>query len=234
MSHQNSPQPNSRKSTFVVLLSLIVILGILFGLNSLLVEQNKSDTQTINSLENDFYLKGDPQAKVRLVEYADFQCPACKFYSGVLKKLYQEINDQYGSSSLSIAYKHFPLIQIHKNAFQAAYAAEAALKQGKFWEMHDLIFEKQADWSEQLDARSIFETYAMSLGLDLNQFRLDRDSEETQNKVSQAYKEGVRIGLSYTPTIFLNGSKVTNQDGYEGLKAAILEKLNLASSTVKE
>jgi hypothetical protein len=109
-----------------------VILVILFGLNSFLTKENKNNTELINKVAVENYLKGDKDAKVRLVEYADFQCPACASYSPVINKLYNDINTEYGSSSLAIAYKYFPLIQIHKNAMISAQSVEAAGMQGKF------------------------------------------------------------------------------------------------------
>jgi len=225
--HQNS----SNNNLWIVIGSLAFILIILFGLNWVLMRNNKNDSEIINKIVNDHTIKGDVNAKVKLVEYADFQCPACAAQFPNIQKLFTEINSEYGSSSLSVTYKYFPLIQIHKNAMLASQSVEAAGLQGRFWEMHDLVFTNQKDWAEALDAKSKLENYATELGLDLDRFKLERDSEEVKNKISNSYKEAVKIGLNHTPTIFLNGVEVKDLGE---LKNLVLEQLGVATSSVVE
>ena len=224
----NYNQNPSNNNLWIVIGSLAFILIILFGLNWILMRNNKNDSEIINKVVNDHTTKGDAKAKVKLVEYADFQCPACAAQVSNLKKLFTEINAEYGSSSLSVTYKYFPLIQIHKNAMLASQSVEAAGLQGKFWEMHDLVFTNQTDWAEALDAKIKLENYATELGMDLDKFKLERDSEVVKNKISDSYKEAVKIGLNHTPTIFLNGVEVKDLGE---LKNSILEKLNVTTST---
>ncbi|OGC46761.1 MAG: hypothetical protein A3A94_01955 [Candidatus Portnoybacteria bacterium RIFCSPLOWO2_01_FULL_43_11] len=164
-----------------------------------------SDNQSaaiIDAISSSDWIKGNKEAKTILVEYSDFQCPACAVYYPLVKKL---IEDK--GNSFQFTYRHFPLPQ-HKNAEQAAYAAEAAGKQGKFWEMHDLIFERQDDWAEAENAKDIFKEYAQSLELNIEQFNQDRDSQAVKDKVQKDYTSGLTNKVNATPTFFLNGEKI--------------------------
>ena len=127
-------------------------------------------------------------------------------------------------AQVRFAYRHFPLPQ-HKNAKLAATVAEAAGKQDKFWEMHDLIFQNQSDWSEEKNAAVIFAKYAQDLGLDLAQFQTDIASEEIKAKIENDYKSGVKAGVNSTPTFFLNGKKINNPRNYDEFKNAIEQAL---------
>ena len=127
-------------------------------------------------------------------------------------------------AQVRFAYRHFPLPQ-HKNAKLAATVAEAAGKQDKFWEMHDLIFQNQSDWSEEKNAAVIFAKYAQDLGFDLAQFQTDIASEEIKAKIENDYKSGVKAGVNSTPTFFLNGKKINNPRNYDEFKNAIEQAL---------
>ena len=146
--------------------------------------------------------KGNPNATVELIEYSDFQCPACAAYYPYVKQMLAEYNDK-----IRFAYRHFPLSQ-HRNAPLAARAAEAAGNQGKFWGMHDLIFEEQKAWENNNKAGEVFTVLAQRLGLDMERFNKDIDSEEIKNKVENDFKSGLRAGVNSTPTFFLNGVKL--------------------------
>ena len=147
-------------------------------------------------------LKGNRDASVTLVEYSDFQCPACKAWHPVLKDITRDYADR-----IRFVYRHFPLSQ-HKQAELAAYAAEAAGVQGKFWEMHDMIFERQSDWAENSSARSIFLDMARLLNLDMAAFERDLDSDVLHKKVSNDLSGGLKANVNATPTFFLDGRKI--------------------------
>lgn len=208
-------------SLVVVVVSLLVIVVLLFGLNYILSKQNTGNTEVITKVEDARYTIGNADAKIKLVEYADFQCPACSVFSKVFPEVFNYINGKYGSSTLSLTYKYFPLVNIHQNALMSAYSVEAAKDQGKFWEMHDLVFEKQSDWSEALDAKSKIEDYAKSLGLDMTKFVADRDSDVTKQIVDKALVEATKLQLDHTPTIYMNGLEMKNLS----LSAKDIEKL---------
>lgn len=157
------------------------------------------------------WIKGSNEASVTLIEYSDFQCPACKSYSPLISRIADEYKDK-----LKIVYRHYPLPQ-HKNAKAASYAAEAAGKQEKFWEMHDLLFERQEEWSDENDITARFEGYAKDTGLDVDKWRTDYESQEVKDAVMADITLANSIGVNSTPTFVLNGKKVT-LSGYNDLK----------------
>lgn len=146
---------------------------------------------------------GDAKAPVTLEEFGDFQCPPCGLLHPVLKTMEQEFGPR-----LRIIFREFPLVSVHPYAAAAARAAEAAGMQGKFWEMHDLLYENQKSWSNAFDVRPIFEGYATKIGLDLEQFRRDSSSEAVAQRTLLDGKRGTSLGVKGTPTVFMNGSEV--------------------------
>lgn len=163
---------------------------------------------------------GNKDAKIILVEYSDFECPACAAYHPFVKQLVEEMGNDF-----AFIYRHFPLQQ-HKHAKLAAYAAEAAGNQGKFWEMHDMLFEHQKDWSSTDTARETFIGYADSLGIDRAQFEKDMDSDAVKDKVSDNYSSGVKLRVAGTPSFFLNGKKMEAFRSYEEFKTIIQDEIN--------
>lgn len=151
------------------------------------------------------HVRGSVTGKVTLVEFGDFQCPACSAYEPIV----QEVTAA-NSDTLKVVFKHFPLVQIHSNALLSAKASEAAGLQGKFWEMHDMLYDKQGEWANSLNSRDIFNGYAQALGLDMQKFAEDLESQSVQDKILNEYKEGVSLGVQGTPTFFVNGKKIEN------------------------
>jgi protein-disulfide isomerase len=149
---------------------------------------------------------------VVLEEYGDYQCPPCGQLYPELKTIEKEYGDQ-----VQIVFHHFPLMKIHKNALAAAHAAEGARNQNKFWEMHDLLYRNQKDWAELADPRPVFVSYAKQLGLNLDAFNRDLDSNVIDQKISADIQRGSAQGVTGTPTVFLDSHLVnyqaTNLDG---------------------
>jgi protein-disulfide isomerase len=139
---------------------------------------------------------GPADATVTLEEFGDFQCPPC----GKLSEPINQLQKQY---NLRVIYREFPLPN-HAHAKEAAFAAEAAAQQGRFWQMHDLLYREQVVWTNSSDARALFNAYAGMLQLDLDRFRKDMDSSEVQQQVDLDQHRGAAIGVKNTPTIFLN------------------------------
>ena len=215
-----------KKNNFVLwAIIAIVIIGSIFGVIKMASKPQVSNSGsnisalTISAINDNENVKGDKNAKVALIEYSDFQCPACASYYPILKKVSENLGAQ-----VKFAYRHFPLPQ-HKNAKLAATVAEAAGKQGKFWEMHDLIFQNQSDWSEEKNAAVLFAKYAQDLQLDLAKFQTDIASEEIKAKIENDYKSGAKAGVNSTPSFFLNGKKLDNPRNYDEFKNAILQAL---------
>lgn len=182
----------------VILLSLLVwTQGIGFFMPAP-ADQKASLAEIVSSDQT----KGNKKSKIELIEYSDFQCPACSYYHPYLKQIVEEFSGQ-----IRFAYRHFPLSQ-HQNAELAAKAAEAAGKQNKFWEMHDLLFENQSMWSASNKAGDIFAALAASLNLDVNKFNADINSQEIKDKVANDLQSGLSIGVNATPTFILNGQKL--------------------------
>lgn len=150
------------------------------------------------------HAQGNASAPVTLEEFGDFECPPCGMLHPVLKAMEAE----FGSAKLRVIFREFPLVPTHVHALAAARAAEAAGLQGKFWEMHDMIYEHQKDWHDAFDVRPIFESYATKIGLDLEQFRRDNSSEIVERRIFLDGKRAHSLGVKGTPTVFLNGREV--------------------------
>lgn len=144
---------------------------------------------------------GEAEAKIKIVKYSDYQCPACKYYVSFEKQLKEDFGNE-----VSIITKHFPL-NMHEYAQVAARAAEAARQQGKFKEMHDMIFAGQEQWARG-NAEAMFIGYAKSLDLDVEQFTADMNSADMQRIVMADKREGLNLNVNSTPTFFVNGTKI--------------------------
>jgi protein-disulfide isomerase len=170
--------------------------------------------------------RGPASATVTLEEFADFQCSAC---GGVYPSL-KTIEGEFGSQ-LRVIFREFPLTPPHVHGVQAAHAAEAAGLQGKFWEMHDMLFENQAKWAEAFDVRPIFEDYAGKIGLDVERFKQDQSSDAVEKRI---FLDGTRahsLGVKGTPTVFINGVEIPWEQvrTVDGLRAAVKNVLNHGS-----
>ena len=163
------------------------------------------------------HTKGASKPEATVVEYSDFECPACAAYQPMVEAVYAQYKDR-----ISFTYRHFPLPQ-HLNAPIAAYAAEAASNQGKFWEMGDMLFNGQNDWA-QLDtasAQAVFATYAQKLGLDMAKFKTDENSAAVKSRVERDLQSGTASAIDHTPTFFINGKMVNNPQSEAEFKALI-------------
>jgi len=199
-----SEQSNKAKKAigFFIAIILIVFLGSKLY-KTLAASVSESTKVSMTVLDSD-RVRGNKDAKVALIEYSDFQCPACGVYYTILKDL-----EKSYPNDLKIIYRNFPLTQLHKNAMLAAKAAEAAGRQDKFWEMHDLLFEKQADWSEGDLAKDKFQAYAKEIDLDEAKWLSDLDSKEVNDKISSDVAFGNSLAVNSTPTFYLNGKKIS-------------------------
>lgn len=157
---------------------------------------------------------GEPQ-EVYILKYSDYQCPACKAYVGAQEELKREFGDL-----IEIEYRHFPLSG-HQFAHLASRSVEAAREQGKFREMHNLVFEYQEVWSRG-GAEGHFDDFAEQIGLDMDQFRADRESDEIRQRVDSQREEGVRRQVNATPTFFINGQRLRqNPQSYEQFRSIV-------------
>jgi len=175
---------------------------------------------------------GSPNATVTIEEFADFQCPTCAVVHSKMK----EINALY-SGRIKFIYRNFPLTQVHKNAYDAAVAAEAAGMQGKFWAMQDQLFSNQKAWSDSQEARKIFEEYAQKIGLDVARFQNDMLGLPAKTRVDADLQRARALNLNGTPTVYINGREVPfEQTGVEMMRQVIdaeLQKANNQSQPIQ-
>lgn len=209
----------STKTTLIICAVIIFIFGALYVFSRGNSSGGVSTVKDTQVNEND-WTRGAQNPKVTLLEYSDFQCPACGAYEPVVLKIQKEFKD-----TLSFSYRHFPLSQIHQNALIASKASEAAGMQKKFWEMHDMLFENQSEWSTSGNAKDIFIGYAKKIGLDVIKFSSDIDSKEIEAKIKKSYEDGSILGVNATPTFFINGKNIKSPTNYDDFKKMIDEAI---------
>lgn len=209
------------KSNTNIVIGVIVLVAVgLMFLPQILRNTGSAEQQNI-TVQADDHVKGATSSSVVLVEYSDFECPACAAYFPMVTALVEQYKDD-----ITFVYRHFPLTQIHPRAVPAAVAAEAAGKQGKFFEMHDLLFENQETWAKEGVAQDHFIAYAQQLNLDIEQFTQDLDDEVLAKKVQKDFAEGRSLNVTGTPTFFLNGTKLTNPQSLQEFSSLIEAELN--------
>jgi protein-disulfide isomerase len=178
------------------------------------IPENKTLSETTDAAS--VHIRGNPNAVVTLEEFGDFQCPPCGSFATFVEVLLKEYD-----SRLRLVFHNFPL-PAHEHAREAALAAEAAGLQGRFWEMYDVLYREQVFWSYAPNARELFESYVGTIGLNLEQFRKDIDSEKVRARVDSDHALGDLLGVKVTPTIYINNQPVDPKDkNPEGVRAAI-------------
>ncbi len=172
------------------------------------------------------HVLGPATAPAHIEEFGDFECPPCGMFHPILEQMHKEFGDR-----LRITFREFPLVPTHKHALAAASAAEAAGMQGKFWEMHALLYEHQKEWKTQFDVRPIFEGYAQQIGIDVERFKRDRASDTVSQRIFLDGKRGHSLGVQGTPTVFLNGREVPFQSlmAAEQLRVLIQREIDSAA-----
>lgn len=184
----------------IAVIGLLVISFFVSQSGDPIIEENFANLEVQGSTPN---IKGNAESDLLLIEYSDFQCPACKAAAPAIDELVQQYGDQF-----AVEYRHFPLRSIHPNAQLAAQAAEAAGIQGKFWEMHDLLFENQTEWGQSFNPERFFRTYAEQLDLNVDRFRFDLESDEVKDVVNAQFDEAGDLGIPGTPGFVYNGEIV--------------------------
>jgi protein-disulfide isomerase len=171
------------------------------------------------------HVRGNPDAPVTLEEFGDFQCPPCGSAAVFIDQLVKEYHP-----NLKLVFRNLPL-PVHKYAREAALAAEAAGLQGRYWEMHDVLYREQAVWSKADNARELFDSYAGMLGLNLNQFKKDMASEKARQRIESDQERADSLGVRSTPTVFINNQELApNEKTPDRLRAKIDAALKQKSS----
>ena len=188
------------KTFWAILAVIVVIFGGILVFNK--DEAKKSSGSTAVKATN--HVIGSTSTGVKLVEYGDYECPVCGRYYPLVEQVKEKYKDK-----IQFQFRNLPLITVHKQALLAARTAEAAGKQGKYWEMYNLLFQNQANWSQMDDAKPAFEQYATQLGLNVEQFKKDvadpATNEVVQADIDEFKKTGERMA---TPTFFLDGKSI--------------------------
>lgn len=220
---KNMETKNTSKSSSSTVVSWIafaaIVILVIWGLVAAQKKATREEKAVLLPTEiatSTDHIRGSTIAPVTMVEYGDFQCPACGLYHPIVEQVLASTSPD----TLRFVFRHFPLTQ-HANAMSAAQAAEAAAAQGKFWEMHNMLYESQAEWEKVLDPKAIFTGYAQSMGLDVKKFADDYASKATKDKINNDYKGGMRAGINSTPTFFVNGVKIMNPQNYDAFKKLI-------------
>lgn len=165
------------------------------------------------------HAEGPIDAPLTLVEYGDYQCPYCGAAYPVVKRLQKRLGKK-----LRFLFRNFPLTQVHPYALVAAEAAEAAALQGKFWEMHDLLFEEQ-----NLLKPEVIPVWTKKIGLNLEQFENDIKQSVVEKRIREDRQSGIRSGVNGTPTFFINGTRYDGPHDYDSLLAALELALEILS-----
>ncbi len=202
----------------IILVSLVIIFGgILFVSKKDAGAPTTSDGQPVQATT---HTRGGGSTGVVLTEYGDFECPACGQYFPVVEELFKKYEDK-----ITFQFRHFPLRQIHPNAMLAHRSAEAAANQGKFWEMYESLYNTQSSWTSLGDPGSLFRSYAESLKLDMTKFDADVKSEATNGIINADISEGQKLGITGTPTFFIDGKKIENPRDLEAFTKLIDEAI---------
>lgn len=205
-----------------IIIAVVAVVGIIAGAMLL----GGGEDATVGAESNNYY--GNENGVITVTEYADFQCPACASFFPIVSQVKEQFKDD-----VRFEFKHFPLVQIHPNATTAHRAAQAAANQGKFWEMHDILFQNQQSWGQSTNPTAVFEEYARQLELDIDVYIADVATSETLAVINADIEAGKNVNVNSTPTFFIDGQLVEDTasigsvEGFtEAIQAAIDAKQN--------
>ena len=185
---------NKQQSALVIVL---VLVGLIVGAKIYLAPQKAViNIQMARS-------KGNPQARVKIVEFIDFQCPACAFGVKFLKAFFDK-----HPSDLYIQVRYFPLTNMHRHAMISALYSECASRQGKFWALDDLMIDQQAQWSQLISPEPVFQAMATQVGIDSTQLNACLSADDTRRVINDEKSTGQTLGIKSTPTYFINNKMV--------------------------
>lgn len=205
---------------------LVVIIALFGGIFYFAKKDAKAPSGQDTSAQATNHIIGSTTSGVTLVEYADFQCPAC----AQLYPLIKEVVDTY-QDRIQFQFVHLPLYQIHQNAMASHRAAEAAAVQGKFWEMYDTLYTYHTSWQGSSSPSVIFEQYAQNLGLDVEQFKSDAASSTVNDIIWADINKANALKVNATPTFFLNGEQIDTPTTLEEFTSVIDEAIAESSTT---
>jgi protein-disulfide isomerase len=201
--------------------AILVILVVVFVLFQTATSSPSTPTLKIAPVSARDIKKGNPKAKLTLIEYADFECSACAVYHPVVNQILNNYKNK-----IYYVYRMFPLEQSHPNAFVSAQAAYAAYKQGAFFNYDDMLYGKQTEWATLQDPITAFADYATLLNLNVDKFKTDMNSAQTKKYIQDSEDQALKEGINYTPSFFINGNLIQNPNDYTGFKKLIDDALS--------
>jgi len=219
-----------RITQVVIWVLVVVAVGLLIyglavlGSGSTSLSPSSSSQTTTTGIRSEDHVEGNKNAKTVLIEYGDFQCPSC----GQTAPLVKQLAKNY-PNDLAIVFRNFPL-SIHKNAYPASRAAEAAAQQNKYWEMVDVLFTNQSVWSEVGNPGDVFAGYAKTLGMDVEKFKKDSASDSLKTKIEGDIDLAQAAQVNATPTFFLNGKKM-QITSFQGFMDSVAQAVNAAGGS---
>jgi protein-disulfide isomerase len=216
----------SKQFWAVIAAIVIVLIGIFVFTGKKSDSGSKSSSSTTTN-----HVEGKGTTGVKLVEYGDYQCPYCQVYSATVKQVVADYGDK-----ITFQFVNFPLTSLHQNAFAAARAAEAAGKQNKYWEMHDLLYQNNdpngaSGWVASTSPTTYFNQFATQIGLDLTKFKTDYASSAVNDAINADMAAGNKLGVDSTPNFILDGKKVQINNSVDDFKKAIDAAIKKQAST---
>lgn len=199
-------------NTNIKLLVIVLLFSIIAMIGGSVLLSKKTESKPIDvnkAIGDGRWQKGSGEAELTIVEFSDFQCSACSRATSEVERVISDFGDR-----VRVIYRHFPLTQTHFNAFDAAVASEITGKEGKFWEMHDMLFERQKDWADEEDAKEIFVGYVEDLGLERESFLSSFEDKSFEEKVRADIRDGRELGIAATPTFIVGGKAIYANELY--------------------
>jgi protein-disulfide isomerase len=167
------------------------------------------------------HIRGSASAPVKIEEFGDYQCPSCAALAPALNQAEQKYQGK-----VCLIFREYPIAS-HPHGQEAAHVAEAAGLQGRFWEMHDLLYGSQLIWTRRADTRELFEQFAKSIGLDVERFKIDLESEQVKARIVADQKRGTSLGVNRTPAILINGTRLPDSSlNQKAIQEAIEKAVN--------
>lgn len=201
----------------VVIVSIVIFGGLIWLMDSSQTPQDIDENYLIGVAPHE---KGasEEEAVLTIVEFSDFQCPACQAAEPIINDFVEAHKDE-----VRVIYRHFPLVSIHLNAREAAIASEVAAESGLFWDYHDLLFDKQTEWGPVTDPTDLFLDYAESLDLDREEFAKKLEVDTYMLEVREDQNVTLDLNLTSTPTFFFNGKLHRGVPSIDTLTDALAE-----------
>lgn len=210
----------SKEAKILIGIAAVVVVGGIF----LSLKANPQPTDPGQAVDSQSLVRdtsrmtGKKDAKVKIVEFGDYQCPACAAAAPIIKQVLEAYKD---NPEVSFVFRNFPLESIHSNARISSEAAEAAGEQGKYFEMYYKLYEKQTEWASDPNPLEKFVGYAQELGLNTDQFRQRVSQQFARDLINTDLADGEALGVNSTPTFFINGEISRKVLSFEDIKAKV-------------